>query len=198
MASLFSTAGVSFSTAKAFKSGSKYWYLRLVADYAAAAASPADDFTAGPGRVGLVLTPSISKTEIEWEDGDKQTTNTSQSWEASIKTAQKDKGTIYGFFNAADGIVTQCLAEMTPTAVAPSSTRQYVTFMGLMTDPPAVGSKTEPELKFALGASTATVTINLASAYVVGTAAGTVFPNFGATTGTVSHASGDFYGMSEV
>jgi hypothetical protein len=196
MASIFSTAGVVYGTGRAFKSGSKHWFVHKVADYGAASAS--DDWWQGPGRVDLALTPTVNKTEIEWEDGDKQTTNTSYSWEASIKTAQKDKGTIYGFFSAADGVITQCLAEMTPTAVAPSSTRQYVTFMGLMTDPPAVGSKTEPELKFAMGSATASISINLASAYVQGTASGTVFPNFGATTGTVSQVSGDFYGMSEI
>lgn len=193
MASILDAADVTYDTSKAVKSGSKHWFSHKVTGYSGGDAS--DDWWQGPARVDFTATPSTSKTEIEWEDGQKQTTNVSISWEASIKTAQKDAATIAGFFRAVDGLTMQYLMETIPSGAF----RQYVTFMGLMTDPPPIGSKaTEYEYKIALGAATATISINLATAYVQGTAAATVFPNFGATTGTVSQPSGEYYGIVDL
>lgn len=191
MASILDDANVTFDTSKAVKSGSKHWFSHKVAGYSGAAHATPDDWWQGPARVDFTATPSTSKTEVEWEDGDKQTTNVSISWEASIKTAQKDAATIDGFFNAVDTEVMQYLMEIVPSG----SFRQYVTFMGLMTDPPAIGSKaTEYEYKIAMGAATLTINISLSNGYT-GT---TVFPNFGTGAGTVSQRSGSYYGIVDI
>lgn len=195
MASIFTAAGVVANSAQVKKMGSKHWFVHRVLDYTGAAHGTADDWAPGPLRMDMTLTPSTSKTEIEFEDGEKKTTNVSYSWEASIKTPQRDAATLAGFFDTAEGNVLQVLAEMTPDAVLVGSKRLYATFLCEMTDPPAIGSKaTEAEYKFAMGAATAAITINLATAYN-GTSP---FPNFGATTGSVTQALGSFRGLTEV
>lgn len=198
MASIFTTASVVANSAQVVKMGSKHWFVHRVLDYTGAAHGTVDDWAVGPLRMDFTMTPSTSKTEIEFEDGVKKVTNVSYSWEASIKTPQRDAATLAGFFDTAEGKVLQVLAEMTPTAILVGSKRLYATFMGEITDPPAIGSKaTEAEYKFAMGEASAATSINLATGFLTGTVPGT-FPNFGATTGTVGQAINKFFGLREI
>lgn len=206
MASIFQPGGgtssgdMIYDPSLAFKGGSRHGFVHKVSGYNGASAS--DDWTQLPGRVGFTLTPSTSKQEITWEDDTTQNLSTTVTWESSIKTAQKDKGTLLSLYYLGNGLVLQHLMEITPTAVVTinsTAKRQYATFMHVITDPPAFDSKaTEVEIKGTVGSSTATISIDLSNAYVRGTAAGTVFPNFGATTGTVTHASGRAYDLTEL
>lgn len=191
MASVFGAAGVKYNKTDVTKFGSTRWIARTVSD---TDGTSTDEWAAGPWKMDLKLTPADTKTEREGSDGEKITVDTITNYAMEVTVGQRDKGSVLGFMRSARGKTVQFIFELTPNQVGSANVRQYLMALGKPAGEPEIGEKSDPIFKFDLVKATDDIDEDLASLTMYSGAD----TGFGATTGTVSLPSGEFFDITEL